>query len=89
VSYSGHHSVLTRRAPDATGSRGDQITCKIHIDPTWTPQECQKAVQSSLEVASRSSRALEAPEAETILDAVLRLDTHLLMVDDPVKWLDS
>ena len=27
--------------------------------------------------------------AETALDAVLRLDTHLLMVDDPVKRLDS
>lgn len=33
--------------------------------------------------------ALEAPDAETILDAVLRLDTHLLMVEDPAKWLDS
>lgn len=29
------------------------------------------------------------PGAETALDAVLRLDTHLLMVDDPVKRLDS
>jgi asparagine synthase (glutamine-hydrolysing) len=32
---------------------------------------------------------LAAPGAETALDAVLRLDTHLLMVDDPVKRLDS
>lgn len=32
---------------------------------------------------------LEAPGAETALDAVLRLDTHLLMVDDPVKRLDN
>jgi asparagine synthase (glutamine-hydrolysing) len=32
---------------------------------------------------------MAAPGAETALDAVLRLDTHLLMVDDPVKRLDS
>lgn len=32
---------------------------------------------------------LRAPGAETALDAVLRLDTHLLMVDDPVKRLDN
>jgi asparagine synthase (glutamine-hydrolysing) len=32
---------------------------------------------------------LAAPGAQTALDAVLRLDTHLLMVDDPVKRLDA
>jgi asparagine synthase (glutamine-hydrolysing) len=32
---------------------------------------------------------LKAPGAETALDAVLRLDTHLLLVDDPVKRVDS
>ncbi|HST72191.1 MAG TPA: N-acetylglutaminylglutamine amidotransferase [Kocuria rosea] len=32
---------------------------------------------------------LAAPGAETALDAVLRLDTHLLMADDPVKRVDS
>jgi asparagine synthase (glutamine-hydrolysing) len=32
---------------------------------------------------------LAAPGAQTALDAVLRLDTYLLMVDDPVKRLDS
>jgi asparagine synthase (glutamine-hydrolysing) len=32
---------------------------------------------------------LNAPGADTALDAVLRLDTHLLMVDDPVKRLDN
>jgi asparagine synthase (glutamine-hydrolysing) len=40
----------------------------------------------SLEVVAEH---LAAPGAETALDAVLRLDTHLLMVDDPVKRLDS
>jgi asparagine synthase (glutamine-hydrolysing) len=32
---------------------------------------------------------LNAPGAETALDAVLRLDTHLLMPDDPVKRVDT
>jgi asparagine synthase (glutamine-hydrolysing) len=32
---------------------------------------------------------LAAPGAETALDAVLRLDTHRLMIDDPVKRVDS
>jgi asparagine synthase (glutamine-hydrolysing) len=32
---------------------------------------------------------LDQPNASTALDAVLRLDTHLLMVDDPVKRVDS
>ncbi|WP_458106505.1 N-acetylglutaminylglutamine amidotransferase [Arthrobacter sp. R3-55] len=32
---------------------------------------------------------LAQPGADTALDAVLRLDTHLLMVDDPVKRLDN
>jgi len=30
-----------------------------------------------------------APGADTALDAVLRLDTHLMMVDDPVKRVDN
>ena len=32
---------------------------------------------------------LDRPGADSALDAVLRLDTHRLMVDDPVKRLDS
>jgi asparagine synthase (glutamine-hydrolysing) len=32
---------------------------------------------------------LDAPGAQTALDAVLRLDTHLMLVDDPVKRVDS
>jgi asparagine synthase (glutamine-hydrolysing) len=34
-------------------------------------------------------RHLGAPGADTALDAVLRLDTHLLMPDDPVKRVDN
>lgn len=32
---------------------------------------------------------VDRPGADTALDAVLRLDTHRLMIDDPVKRLDS
>ncbi len=32
---------------------------------------------------------LSRPGADTALDAVLRLDTHLLMIDDPVKRVDN
>ncbi|MGC5054880.1 N-acetylglutaminylglutamine amidotransferase [Micromonospora sp. DT48] len=32
---------------------------------------------------------LNAPGADTALDAVLRLDTHLMLPDDPVKRVDS
>lgn len=38
---------------------------------------------------ARLAEHLDAPGAATALDAVLRLDTHLLMVDDPVKRVDS
>ncbi|GGS66675.1 asparagine synthetase B [Planobispora rosea] len=34
-------------------------------------------------------RHLEAPGAETALDAVLRLETEVMMVDDPVKRVDN
>ncbi|MFH9011719.1 N-acetylglutaminylglutamine amidotransferase [Streptomyces sp. NPDC017943] len=34
-------------------------------------------------------RHMAAPGAETALDADLRLDTHVLMVDDPVKRVDN
>ncbi|GAA3463060.1 N-acetylglutaminylglutamine amidotransferase [Saccharothrix longispora] len=35
------------------------------------------------------ARHLDAPGADTALDAVLRTDTHLLMPDDPVKRVDN
>src|SRR3954447_6286424 len=44
------------------------------------------AVDVSVEVVGSH---LASAGAETAVDAVLRLDTHLLMIDDPVKRLDS
>jgi asparagine synthase (glutamine-hydrolysing) len=51
------------------------------LEPEWY---CGSDVSSEVLAAN-----LQAPGAETALDAVLRLDTHLLMVDDPVKRLDN
>jgi asparagine synthase (glutamine-hydrolysing) len=51
------------------------------LEPDRVPR-----VDASLAVVQSQ---MAEPGAETALDAVLRLDTHLLMVDDPVKRLDS
>ncbi|CCQ45152.1 asparagine synthase [Pseudarthrobacter siccitolerans] len=51
------------------------------LEPEWY---CGPDVSNEVLAAN-----LQAPGAETALDAVLRLDTHLLMVDDPVKRLDN
>ena len=51
------------------------------LEPEWY---CGSDVSTEVLAAN-----LQAPGAETALDAVLRLDTHLLMVDDPVKRLDN
>jgi asparagine synthase (glutamine-hydrolysing) len=51
------------------------------LEPEW-----YSGSDVSSEVLSAN---LAAPGAQTALDAVLRLDTHLLMVDDPVKRLDN
>lgn len=43
-----------------------------------------------LDVSSELVREhMAAPGAETSLDAVLRLDTHVMLVDDPVKRVDN
>jgi asparagine synthase (glutamine-hydrolysing) len=51
------------------------------LEPEW----CSGKDASREVLASH----LAQPGADTALDAVLRLDTHLLMVDDPVKRLDN
>jgi asparagine synthase (glutamine-hydrolysing) len=51
------------------------------LEPEWY---CGSDVSTEVLAAN-----LQTPGAETALDAVLRLDTHLLMVDDPVKRLDN
>jgi asparagine synthase (glutamine-hydrolysing) len=51
------------------------------LEPEWY---CGSDVSSEVLAGN-----LNRPGADTALDAVLRLDTHLLMVDDPVKRLDN
>ncbi len=60
----------------------------------YTHDQVQRMVTPQLAVASDVSHhlldsAMQRPGAQTATDAVLRLDTHLLMPDDPVKRVDS
>jgi asparagine synthase (glutamine-hydrolysing) len=59
----------------------DPVGLRDILAPEWLPP----SDVSGQWLADR----LAAPGAETALDAVLRLDTHLLMVDDPVKRVDN
>ncbi|GAA0925415.1 N-acetylglutaminylglutamine amidotransferase [Streptomyces thermoalcalitolerans] len=50
----------------------------------------EPAVLPARDVSGDYVRAhMDAPGAETALDAELRLDTHVMMVDDPVKRVDN
>ncbi|MEV1132214.1 N-acetylglutaminylglutamine amidotransferase [Agromyces sp. NPDC049794] len=56
--------------------------------------ELSRVVGPAYAIDSDASRELvvadlAAPGADTALDAVLRLDTHLMLPDDPVKRVDS
>ncbi|MBT2531066.1 N-acetylglutaminylglutamine amidotransferase [Arthrobacter sp. ISL-48] len=51
------------------------------VEPEWL---CPSDVSTQ-----RLAMELAKPGAETALDAILRLDTHVLMPDDPVKRVDS
>ena len=47
-------------------------------------------LRAAVDVSAETIRAdLATPGADTALDAVLRLDVHRLMVDDPVKRVDA
>jgi asparagine synthase (glutamine-hydrolysing) len=70
------HQVFTSSFVDH--SHGELLNI---VEPEWY---CGSDASSQVLAAN-----LEASGADTALDAVLRLDTHLLMVDDPVKRLDN
>jgi len=65
---------------DAFYDRSDSEVAQV-LDPAY---RCPTDPSTRL-----LARHLEASGAETGLDAVLQLDTHLLMADDPVKRVDS
>lgn len=56
-------------------------TLKTQINPQWLPQE-----DPSLALVSAH---LNQPGAQTPVDAALRLDSQVMLVDDPVKRVDN
>jgi len=54
---------------------------KEHVNPDWLPDE-----DASLALVAAH---LAQPGADTPVDAALRLDSHVMLVDDPVKRVDN
>lgn len=84
----GYHQPLTRvLRDDAAATFADAFFDRDHaelsrvVDPAYA---CDRDASRELLAAD-----LAAPGAQTALDAVLRLDTHLMLPDDPVKRVDS
>ncbi|MGC5333238.1 N-acetylglutaminylglutamine amidotransferase [Micromonospora sp. DT62] len=84
----GYHQPLTRvPRDDAAATFADAFFDRDHaelsrvVDPAYA---CDRDASRELLAAD-----LAAPGAQTALDAVLRMDTHLMLPDDPVKRVDS
>ncbi|YCK81877.1 N-acetylglutaminylglutamine amidotransferase [Arthrobacter sp. D3-18] len=78
ASVARHEALNTFTA--AFVDHGNQELAEMVEPEWWTGKDASRDVLAT---------HLAAPGADTALDAVLRLDTHLLMVDDPVKRLDN
>ncbi|MEV4490155.1 N-acetylglutaminylglutamine amidotransferase [Micromonospora coxensis] len=83
-----YHQPLTRVArDDAATTFAEAFFDRDHaeltrvVDPAYA---CDRDASRELLATD-----LAAPGAQTALDAVLRLDTHLMLPDDPVKRVDS
>ena len=85
--YGYHQPLATVARHDAAGTFTDAFFDRGHPELTRIvgPAYAIDADASGDLVAAE----LGAPGAETALDAVLRLDTHLMLPDDPVKRVDS
>ena len=85
--YGYHQPALTAARDDVLDAFTAAFTDRPHsemaavLEPEWF---CGADVSRW-----RLQSELAKPGAETALDAVLRLDTHVLMPDDPVKRVDS
>ncbi|MEV4464713.1 N-acetylglutaminylglutamine amidotransferase [Micromonospora echinofusca] len=84
----GYHQPLTRVPLDGAAAAfaeaffdRDHAELNRVVDPAYA---CDRDASRELLAAD-----LAAPGAQTALDAVLRLDTHLMLPDDPVKRVDS
>jgi asparagine synthase (glutamine-hydrolysing) len=76
---------------DARGSGASAYTAEF-VDRSHA--ECSAMVQPQLRLASDPSRELversfAAPGASTPLDRALRIDSEVMLIDDPVKRLDN
>ncbi|MDO3702846.1 N-acetylglutaminylglutamine amidotransferase [Micromonospora sp. C28SCA-DRY-2] len=84
----GYHQPLARVPRDGAAEEFaaaffDRDHAELHrvLSPAYA---CEQDASRELVAAE-----LAAPGADTALDAVLRLDTHLMLPDDPVKRVDS
>lgn len=80
--------------PLALTPRHDALNAYASVFFDWTHQQVSKMLSPEYLAAGDVSRAfasehLGAPDAETTLDAALRLDTNVMLVDDPVKRVDN
>jgi asparagine synthase (glutamine-hydrolysing) len=80
--------------PLAQVPRADALSAYASVFFDWTHRQLGDMLSPdylTLEDASRAftSEQLGAPGAETTLDAALRLDSTIMLVDDPVKRVDN
>lgn len=85
--YAYHQPAAAVAREQALGAFTEAFVDRSHaqmldvLEPEWL---CLRDVSRE-----RLAAELAVPGAETALDAILRLDTHVLMPDDPVKRVDS
>ncbi|MEV6492004.1 N-acetylglutaminylglutamine amidotransferase [Actinoplanes sp. NPDC051633] len=80
--------------PFAAAGRADALDVFVQAFSDRDHDAVSRIVEPDVRCVSNVSRELvaahlESPGADTALDAALRLDTHLLMPEDPVKRIDS
>jgi len=80
--------------PLAQAPRHDALSAYASVFFDWTHRQLTEMVSPQHLAPGDVSRAfasehLGAPGAETTLDAALRLDSNVMLVDDPVKRVDN
>ncbi len=80
--------------PLAQVARGDALNAYSSVFFDWTHEKLKGMVAPEYLTQNDASRVfaaehLGAPGAETTLDAALRLDSNVMLVDDPVKRVDN
>jgi asparagine synthase (glutamine-hydrolysing) len=80
--------------PLANVARSDALAAYSKVFFDWTHDELRRMVSREHLAANDLSRAfvaehLNAPGADTTLDAALRLDSLVMLIDDPVKRVDN